>query len=123
MKRAREVFWLVNYLEDIRADFFAIYHIAEWDYLDGPLFISLIERLPLYEGALQARIRLENEEDDAYRRNTVAANPSMSTSSDYEPGQTMTIAEALSGGGDRLRTLQDESVRNGGGDLFEIKKG
>lgn len=122
MKRAREVFWLVNYLEDIRADFFAIYHIPDWDYLEGPLFISLVERLPLYEGALQARIRLENTDEDIYRSSTVAGSSSTKTTREYEPGQTMTIAEALSGG-DRLRALQDESVRNGGGDLFEIKKG
>lgn len=112
MKRAFEVFWITSYIDDIRADFFAIYHIMDWDYLDGPLFISLVERLPLYEGALQARIKLESNMNEGTNTETT----------EYRPGQTMSMAEALSGDA-ALMALQDESLRTGGGALFEFQKG
>lgn len=124
MKRAREVFWIVNYLQDIRADFFAIYNIPDWDYLDGPLFISLVERLPLYEGALQGRLRLEQEHKS--RRDDVDLDYDDTTyydsDSQYTPGQSMTMAEALSGDS-KLLALNEESNRAGWGDLFEMKTG
>jgi len=127
MKRAREVYWIVNYLQDIRADFFAIYHIHDWDDLDGPLFISLVERLPMYEGALQGRIRLENEAEE--NQNTLgraiadsSAGYEQQNDTGWAPGQTLTLAEALSGDA-QLRAMQEESVKQGWGDLFEIKTG
>jgi hypothetical protein len=113
MKRAIEVFWIVNYLDDIRADFFAIYHIPDWETLDGPLFVSLAERLPLYGGALQARIKLDNETERDY---------SPKTTEEYTPGQTLSMAEVLHKG-DKLKALQAESRRSGGGDIFEYSKG
>lgn len=126
MKRAREVYWIVNYLQDIRADFFAIYHIQDWDYLDGPLFISLVERLPLYEGALQNRIRLENQEDELNTPSRVNINEVntqyQSNDTNWVPGQTLSLAEALSGDA-QLHAMQEESVKQGWGDLFEMKTG
>jgi hypothetical protein len=123
MKRAREVYWIVNYLQDIRADFFAIYHIPDWDYLDGPLFISLVERLPLYEGALQNRIRLENAENDGNDIQTDRINTTFTSEpSDFTPGQTLSMSEALSGDS-KLLAMNEESQKHGWGDLFEMKTG
>lgn len=126
MKRAREVFWIVNYLQDIRADFFAIYHIPDWEILDGPLFVSLAERLPMYEGALQGRIRLENsEEESQYDTSYEATNVNtnfQSEPSQYTPGQTISMAEALSGDS-KLLAMNEESQKHGWGDLFEMKTG
>lgn len=116
MKRAYEVLWITNYLDDIHADFFAVYHVMDWESLDGPLFILLSERLPLYEGAVQARIRLENAEEDIQRGNM------MPDPSEYTPGQTMSMAEALSGDA-QLMAMQQESVQQGWGNLFEVQKG
>jgi len=123
MKRAFEVLWIVNYLQDIRADFFAIYHIPDWETLDGPLFVSLAERLPMYEGALQGRIRIENAEEGPSRTYVDNVNTSYeSEPSEYAPGQVLSMAEALSGDA-KLMAMQEESVKQGWGDLFEIKKG
>jgi len=126
MKRAREVYWIVNYLQDIRADFFAIYHIPDWEVLDGPLWVSLIERLPMYEGALQGRIRLENsEESSQYDTSYEATNVNTSFESEpsqYAPGQSMSMAEPLSGDA-KLHALNEESQKFGWGDLFEMKTG
>lgn len=126
MKRAREVYWIVNYLQDIRADFFAIYHIQDWEDLDGPLFVSLVERLPMYEGALQGRIRLENETEDNSRVHIdeVTAQYQSNDTNDtgWVPGQTLSLSEALSGDA-KLRAMQEESVKQGWGDLFEMKTG
>lgn len=112
MKRAYEVFWITNYLDDVRADFFAIYHIMDWEALDGPLFFALAERLPLYAGALQARIKLESDD----------SSQNASKTSEYQPGQTISMAEALSGDA-QLRAMQNESLRSGGGSLFEFQTG
>lgn len=126
MKRAREVFWIVNYLQDIRADFFAIYHIPDWEILDGPLFVSLAERLPMYEGALQGRIRLENSEegttyDTSYEATNVSTNI-QSEPSQFTPGQSISMAEALSGNA-KLQALNEESQKHGWGSLFEMTTG
>lgn len=116
MKRAFEVLWITNYMQDIRADFFAIYHIPDWETLDGPLFVSLAERLPMYEGALQARIKLENATEDT--RHTEHD----SEDSEFTAGQIMSMSEALSGGS-KIDALNAESVKQGWGELFEIQKG
>jgi hypothetical protein len=113
MKRAYEIFWILDYLDDIRADFFAIYHIMDWESLDGPLFISLTERLPLYAGALQARIKLENEKD---------STDDYDSSTDYQPGQSIPMTQALSGD-TKLMALNTESQNAGGGTLFQFETG
>jgi hypothetical protein len=123
MKRAVEVLWITNYLQDIRADFFAIYHIPDWEALDGPLFVSLAERLPMYEGALQGRIKLENaREDGSYYESDHATPDYSSESSQYTPGQSLSMSEALSGDG-KLMAMQDESVKQGWGEIFEMTQG
>lgn len=123
MKRAREVFWIVNYLQDIRADFFAIYHIPDWETLDGPLFVSLAERLPLYEGALQGRIKIESSESGGTGYEATNVNTTFeSESSEYTPGQSMSMAEALSGDS-KLIAMNEESQKQGWGNLFEIQTG
>lgn len=116
MKRAYDVFWLTSYMDDIRADFFAIYHISDWESLDGPLFISLAERLVFYEGALQGRIKTESSENEP------SGTHITSSGTEYAPGQTMSMAEALSGDS-KLLALNDQSQKDGWGDLFEIQKG
>lgn len=123
MKRAREVFWIVNYLQDIRADFFAIYHIPDWEVLDGPLFVSLVERLPMYEGALQGRLRIENDDEDESGYEATNVRTSFeSEPSRFSPGETISMAEALSGDS-KLLAMNEESQKHGWGDLFEMKTG
>lgn len=116
MKRALEVIWITNYLQDIHADFFAIYHILDWESLDGPLFISLAERLPMYEGALQGRLKLENQDEG----NTTYSSGSDDTG--WAPGQSISMAEALSGDS-KLLALNEQSQKDGWGDLFQIEVG
>lgn len=116
MKRAYEVLWITNYEEDIHADFFAIYHIMDWESLDGPLFISLAERLPLYEGAVQGRMRLESQEEDI-NEGTTMENPG-----NWTPGQSIKMTDALSGDA-KLMAMQKESVAAGWGNIFEVQKG
>jgi hypothetical protein len=126
MKRAREVFWIVNYLQDIQADFFAIYHVPDWEDLDGPLFVSLAERLPLYEGALQGRMKLEesaeDSDDDMDDIDDLNYNYTPRNDAKWAPGQTLSMAEALSGDS-RLHALNKESQRDGWGDIFEMTTG
>jgi hypothetical protein len=116
MKRAYDVLWITKYLQDIQADFFAIYHIPDWESLDGPLFISLTERLPFYEGALQGRIKTENDTEEAPNTDT------SSNDTQWVPGQTISISEAVSGDA-QLLAMQEESVKQGWGNLFDIQKG
>lgn len=120
MKRAFEVLWIVNYLQDIRADFFAIYHIPDWEDLDGPLFVSLAERLPMYEGALQGRIKLDNAID--YESNVDTSSDDSYESPQYAPGQSISMSDAVSGNA-QLMALNKESNAAGMGNLFEIKTG
>jgi hypothetical protein len=120
MKRAFEVLWIVNYIQDIRADFFAIYHIPDWEALDGPLFVSLAERLPMYEGALQGRIKLENAtEEDSMVEST---GNYRSEPGEFTPGQVLTLSEALSGDA-QLMAMQEESIQQGWGNLFDMATG
>jgi len=106
--------WITEYLDDIEADFVAIYHLLEYGVLDGPKFLRLASRLPLYEGAVRRRLELEQS----------AQQPApVQASEDFRPGEKMSMKEALarSSGNDTdvLKALNSDHANSQFGPLFE----
>lgn len=62
--RAREVGWVLDYLDDLDADFLR-YYGREWHEMTGPRFFSRAERVGAYGGVLAYRVRAEREEAEA----------------------------------------------------------
>lgn len=56
--------WILDYLEDLKADFRAVFHVPNIYELDGPTFFSLAFRVAAYQGVIYWRIRAEREEED-----------------------------------------------------------
>jgi hypothetical protein len=78
-------------------------------------------RLPLYEGALRRRLEIELNE-----KNDNGGTAPTQDDSGYTPGQTMSMAEALSSSsGDdtaKLMALNSESSKSLLGPMFEYEK-
>lgn len=64
-ERTPQVMWVLDYLDDLDADFLAFYGIdlneAE---LSGPRFFALANRLTAYSGVMSARVEAEREKDE-----------------------------------------------------------
>lgn len=56
--------WLLNYLGDLESDFSVFHRIGRDDLyaMNGPAAIRLATRIPAYQGAVAARMRIEREE-------------------------------------------------------------
>lgn len=55
--------WVLDYLEDLDADFLRFYRIDGFDSMDSQRFFSLALRVPFYDGVLTARIEAQREEE------------------------------------------------------------
>lgn len=71
MERAGEVAWVLDYLDDLDADFFRFYRVDYTD-LAGPRFFSLAARVTVYGGLMAERVR-QAEEDTSDPMPSVAA--------------------------------------------------
>lgn len=86
-ERTDQIGWVTGYVQDLDADFLAIYGIdLEEDDISGPRYFALAHRLPAYAGVLAARAEAEREDDSP-------ATPARSTSS-ARPRQYQSV-EAL----------------------------
>lgn len=56
-----QVLWIVHYLDDVEADFLAIYRIEDPWSLPAPKFFALTWRLVHYQGSVQAMVMAEVE--------------------------------------------------------------
>jgi len=115
----------MEYLEEVEADFLSFYHIFDVELepqLDGPRFIRLASQLPRYQGAVRNRLEYEAQKSEGSGVSTAQSEPS-----EFTPGQTMSMGEALarSKGSDIgvLNALSQDSKSAGLGDLFEYETG
>lgn len=85
---------MLEHLEDLRSDFSAIHRVDDMYALDGPTFMQLAYRMPMYPGVMQARLRLQDME-----RQHQATRP-------VHPGQASTVAAG------ELTPAEVEALRN-----------
>lgn len=59
--------WVLNYLDDLEADFRVFYRMepAEILALSGPHFLALAYRIPAYQGVMAARLAEQEEPHQA----------------------------------------------------------
>lgn len=63
MDRTAQVVWVLDHLDDLDADFLAIYGIdLEDQEIGAPRYFALAHRLPAYQGVMAARIEEEREQ-------------------------------------------------------------
>lgn len=87
---------MLDYLNEIEADFLSIYHIFDYEDepgLGGAKFIRLVLQLPLYDGAVRRRIEFDNESEGPGESRTYSYDSEPDER--FQPGQTMTMNEAL----------------------------
>lgn len=107
-------------MDELEADFLRFYQIFDYleePRLDGPKFIRLATQLLLYDGAVRRRVEMDQDAE---------SNPVYeSEDSDFTPGQTMSMDEALarSQGDDNatLHALNRENANSAFGPLFEYE--
>lgn len=54
---------MLDYLDDLAADFRVFYRVDDFDELSGPQFLSLALRVSAYQGVLAARLSTEQHDD------------------------------------------------------------
>ncbi len=63
VERVEELLWVLDHLDDLDADFLAVYHI---DLLEQEIssrrYFALAQRLPAYTGVMAARLEAEREQ-------------------------------------------------------------
>lgn len=112
-----DALWIPDYLGDIEADFLAIYHHTSWDEFDGPKFIRLCNRLPLYDGALRRRLEIQMREEEETGKRPMSKH-------EYPDKMSMKEALARSRGDDEshmatLNAINEDNKRSSFGALFE----
>jgi hypothetical protein len=55
--RVEQVLWVVEYVDDLDADFLAIYGVDDMLALSGRRWLTLARRLDAYEGVMARRLR------------------------------------------------------------------
>jgi hypothetical protein len=69
-----EVGWVPGYLADLESDFSAIHHIIidfdgrEYGGISSRRFFLMAERLPAYQGVMQARLMAEHQRQEEQRK-------------------------------------------------------
>lgn len=89
-----------------------------YEHLDGPKFLRLATRLPMYQGCLARRLEMERAEEED------SMEPEVSYESEqYEGPRTMSMSEAVARkkGGDQavLDQLNQDGMNSAFGPLFE----
>lgn len=64
---------MLAHLDDLRSDFSAIHRIDDMYALSGPDFMRLAYRLPVYQGVMQARLRLQDMDNQHPQRQPTTA--------------------------------------------------
>ena len=108
-----QILWFTEYIDEIEADFAAIYHILDMEDLEGPKFVRFASHLIYYEGAVQGKIKADYQEMQSDGEETSTSSSNSGTT------QKMSMSEAMSRYGDDLDALNYESEANMGGTLFE----
>lgn len=72
MERAGQTAWVLDYLDDLDADFLRFYRVDYTD-LTGPRFFSLAARVGVYGGMMTERIR-QTEVDEVDPMPAIAAD-------------------------------------------------
>jgi len=74
--RIEEVLWVLDHLEDLDADFLAIYGIdLEQVEISGPRYFHLAHRLTAYQGVMAARVDEEQDRSDTTTTRTSSTQP------------------------------------------------
>jgi hypothetical protein len=80
--------WVLDHIDDIDADFLAIYHIdLEHDELSARRYFALAYRLPAYQGVLAAR-QEEARERQPHRTTPTRTSSAPATARDDDSGRT-----------------------------------
>lgn len=53
--------WVLDHLDDLDADFLAIYRVDDIESLSGPRFLALAARTAAYQGVMAARIAAQQQ--------------------------------------------------------------
>jgi hypothetical protein len=69
---------VLAHLDDLQSDFSAIHRIDDMYALDGPTFMRLAFRLPVYQGVMRQRLLLQ-EHDTTTPRHQSATTPHQAT--------------------------------------------
>lgn len=108
-ERLRQTVWVLEYLDDIDADFLAVYRIDLRDpatRISGPTFFARASRLFSYRGAMRERLLVEQEEN---RNNPPARS---------NPGYTPPAAAAPAASDDGVRWVNPDDMKALFPDLF-----
>jgi hypothetical protein len=73
---------MLDYVQDLEADFRVFYRIDDLSTLDGPTFLSLAFRTPHYSGAMRAALDAIVRGEDGYQPTTSSGSPEASSSDD-----------------------------------------
>lgn len=73
MERASHTAWVLDYLDDLDADFLRFYRVDYTD-LAGPRFFSLASRVGVYGGMMTERIRQQTAEVESEPMPSIAAD-------------------------------------------------
>lgn len=66
MERVEELLWVLDHLDDLDADFLAVYGIdLEQADVSARRYFALAQRLPAYQGVMAARYEEEREQQDS----------------------------------------------------------
>lgn len=73
--RLNELIWITEYLDDVEADFLALFRIDDPWSMPAPRFFRLARRMPYYQGSMQYRVTEAQEELDPIRGNVEVRDP------------------------------------------------
>lgn len=120
---------MLDYLNEIEADFLSIYHIFDYEDepgLGGAKFIRLVNQLPLYDGAVRRRIEFDQQKESEGPGESRTYSYD-SEDPQFQQGQTMSMKEALARtqGDDTavLHSLNEQHKGSQFGALFDYETG
>lgn len=74
--RVEELLWILDHLDDLDADFLAIYRIdLERDEITARRYFALAQRLPAYQGVMAARLDEQREEQPSSTPTRTSSTP------------------------------------------------
>lgn len=75
-ERTGQVLWVLDHLDDLDADFLAIYGIdLERDGISAHRYFALAQRLPAYQGVMAARVEEQREETSSAPPTRTSSTP------------------------------------------------
>lgn len=83
--------WVLGCLDDIVSDMSVFHRVDDITALDGPTFFRLAWRLPVYQGAMRARVEDAHDSDPATRQAAAAAGSVARAGTEWNPGLRSTL--------------------------------